>query len=68
MIRALTYATLFVAVVLVFLPAEVLEFTGVRSPRIIGAAQIAGAIVTIGGGSRALWCGGWLPGFPHNAR
>jgi protein-S-isoprenylcysteine O-methyltransferase Ste14 len=56
LIRALTYATLFVALVLVVLPAEVLKSAGVEGRQAMGAAQVAGAIVTIVGGGLALWC------------
>lgn len=56
LMRAATYAALFVAFVLVFLPARVLEWAGARPPASIGAAQAAGIGVVLAGGALALWC------------
>ena len=50
LVRALVYATLFVAFGLVFLPARILGATGIVAPSEIGAAQIGGMILT-GAGS-----------------
>jgi len=54
--RALTYATLFVGLVLVFLPAQVLSRAGVGRPAAWGAPQIAGMVVGAVGAAIALWC------------
>lgn len=54
--RALTYATLFVALVLVFLPAQVLSWSGVRRPGVMGAPQVLGLLVVIAGAALAVWC------------
>ncbi|MBI2403632.1 MAG: isoprenylcysteine carboxylmethyltransferase family protein [Gemmatimonadetes bacterium] len=56
LIRALTYATLFVALVLVFLPAQVLSWSGMRRPPGIGVPQVVGAAVLVAGATLALWC------------
>jgi protein-S-isoprenylcysteine O-methyltransferase Ste14 len=56
LVRAITYATLFIGLVLVLLPAQVLSRAGVAPPEAIGAPQVAGAIVAAGGGLLALWC------------
>ncbi len=56
LIRALTYATLFVALVLVFLPGQVLSWSGVRRPATIGVLQGLGALVVVAGAALALWC------------
>jgi len=56
LVRALTYATLFVALVLVFLPAQVLSWSGVQRPAGLGAAQLIGALVVALGAGLALWC------------
>jgi protein-S-isoprenylcysteine O-methyltransferase Ste14 len=56
LLRAITYATLFISLVLVFLPAQVLSQSGIAAPESIGVRQAAGAVVTIGGGLLALWC------------
>lgn len=55
LIRALTYASLFIGFVLVFVPARVLEWSGVVRPE-TGAAQIVGSAATVAGGVLALWC------------
>jgi len=54
--RAVTYATLFVAFVLVFLPARVLAASGIAAPPPFGAAQATGLAVAVAGGALALWC------------
>ena len=54
--RALTYATLFVGLVLVLVPARMLEWSGVRAPAALGAAQLAGLALVVAGGAVALWC------------
>ena len=54
--RALTYATLFVALVLVLLPARVLQWSGVRAPSEFGAAQLTGLAIAIAGGAMTVWC------------
>jgi protein-S-isoprenylcysteine O-methyltransferase Ste14 len=56
LIRAVTYATLFVGFVLVFLPARVLSQSGILQPPAIGARQLAGMIVVAIGAVFALWC------------
>jgi protein-S-isoprenylcysteine O-methyltransferase Ste14 len=56
LVRAITYATLFVGFLLVFLPARVLSWSGIVRPASIGAAQVAGAIVGLSGAALALWC------------
>ena len=56
LIRAITYASLFIGFLLVFLPARVLSSSGIVGPGSIGPAQIAGLIVGALGGVIALWC------------
>ena len=56
LIRAMTYATLFVALVLVFLPAQVLSWSGMTRPVGIGVPQVVGALVVVAGAALALWC------------
>ncbi|HEY7236135.1 MAG TPA: isoprenylcysteine carboxylmethyltransferase family protein [Gemmatimonadaceae bacterium] len=53
--RAVVYATLFVGFLLVFLPARVLEWSGVTTPP-LGAPQIVGAIVALAGAAIAVSC------------
>ena len=54
--RAITYATLFIGVVLVFLPARVLSGAGVTRPISFRAPQLAGTIIAATGATVAIWC------------
>ena len=54
--RAVTYASLFIGFVLVFLPARVLAGAGVTRPVVAGLPQIAGTLLGGAGGALALWC------------
>jgi protein-S-isoprenylcysteine O-methyltransferase Ste14 len=54
--RALTYATLFVGFLLVFLPARILDGFGLRAPTDIGLLQYAGVLLTAAGSALALSC------------
>jgi protein-S-isoprenylcysteine O-methyltransferase Ste14 len=56
LIRAVVYATLFIGIVLVYVPARTLSWAGVLRPERIGPAQVAGLIVTALGTAIALWC------------
>lgn len=56
LVRAVTYATLFVGFLLVFLPARVLSWAGVSAPRGVGALQVGGAALAVAGAALALWC------------
>jgi protein-S-isoprenylcysteine O-methyltransferase Ste14 len=55
-IRAVTYAALFISLVLVFLPAQLLSPPGIARPETIGAPQVVGMVVAGSGGAIALWC------------
>jgi protein-S-isoprenylcysteine O-methyltransferase Ste14 len=55
-VRAVTYAALFIGLVLVFLPAQLLSPAGIVSPESIGAAQVTGMALASGGGILVLWC------------
>jgi protein-S-isoprenylcysteine O-methyltransferase Ste14 len=55
-IRAVTYAALFVGFVLVFLPARVLSHAGISRPPADGIRSIAGMIVAAVGAATAAWC------------
>ncbi|MBI4544289.1 MAG: isoprenylcysteine carboxylmethyltransferase family protein [Gemmatimonadetes bacterium] len=54
--RALIYASLFVGIVLVFLPAQVLEAEGLTRPAAFGPAQIAGLGMLAAGAALVLTC------------
>lgn len=56
LMRALTYATVFIGFLLVFLPGQLLRWSGIARPSAIGIAQIAGASLAILGGALACWC------------
>lgn len=56
LVRAVTYAVLFVGFVLVFVPARVLALAGVSSPATFGPLQIAGMIIGAAGAALAAWC------------
>ena len=53
--RAVVYGTLFVGFLLVFLPARVLEWSGITTPP-LGAPQIVGAIIALAGAAIAVSC------------
>lgn len=56
--RAATYATLFIGLVLVFLPSQVLSWSGITQPAAIGLRQVLGMVVGAAGAALALWCTG----------
>jgi protein-S-isoprenylcysteine O-methyltransferase Ste14 len=55
-VRAITYAALFIGLLFVYLPGRLLIWSGVVRPAIIGAPQIVGMIVGGIGAALALWC------------
>jgi len=54
--RAVTYAALFIGLVLVFLPARVLSSSGITPPPALGVPQVAGLVMSAAGAVLALWC------------
>ena len=56
LIRTLTYASIFVGLVLIYLPARLLAFSGIARPDVFGWPQIAGAVIGTLGGLIALAC------------
>ena len=54
--RTITYAALFIAFVLLYLPARVLSWAGVAAPSSLGVAQVIALAVGTAGGAFALWC------------
>ena len=54
--RALVYATLFISFFLVFLPAQVLRWSGVTRPLELGPPQMIGGALVVLGLGLALWC------------
>ena len=54
--RAVVYATMFVGLLLVFVPAQLLSWAGISRPATIRAPQIAGLIVGGLGAILTAWC------------
>jgi protein-S-isoprenylcysteine O-methyltransferase Ste14 len=56
LVRAVTYATLFIGFLLVFLPSRILARSGLGAPAAPGLAQAGGMVVAALGAALALWC------------
>ena len=56
LVRAVTYAALFIGFVLVYLPARFLSWSGIVAPAAIRAPQVAGMIIVTIGTAIALCC------------
>jgi protein-S-isoprenylcysteine O-methyltransferase Ste14 len=56
LIRAATYATLFIGLVLVFLPSRVLSAAGIAQPEAVGMPQVGGMLVGATGAVVVLAC------------
>jgi protein-S-isoprenylcysteine O-methyltransferase Ste14 len=54
--RATTYATLFIGLLLVFVPGRILAWSGIVRPTELGLPESAGIVVGAAGGALALWC------------
>lgn len=54
--RAITYATLFIGFLLIYLPARVLAWSGIVRPAAMEWPQIAGLAISTAGAALALWC------------
>lgn len=55
-VRAVTYATLFIGLVLVYAPARLLSWSGVVRPAAMEVPQVAGMVIGAAGAAVALWC------------
>jgi len=56
MAQALVYASVFIGVVLIVLPARLLSWSGVARPTVLGVPQFAGIVVTVARLVLAAWC------------
>jgi protein-S-isoprenylcysteine O-methyltransferase Ste14 len=56
LVRAVTYAALFIGLVLIFVPARLLSWSGIVRPAAIEVPQVAGMIIGAAGAAVALWC------------
>jgi protein-S-isoprenylcysteine O-methyltransferase Ste14 len=54
--RAVTYSTLFIGLLLVFVPGRILERSGMARLAQLGAVEYGGIVVAVTGGAIALWC------------
>jgi protein-S-isoprenylcysteine O-methyltransferase Ste14 len=55
-VRAITYAALFIGLLLVYVPARLLSWSGIVRPAAMETPQIAGMIIGAAGAAVALWC------------
>ena len=55
-VRAITYATLFVGLLLIYVPTRVLSWSGIVRPAAIEGPQITGIVIGSTGAVVALWC------------
>ena len=56
LVRAVTYAALFIGLVLIYVPARVLSWSGIVRPAAIEVPQVAGIMTGAAGAAVALWC------------
>ena len=56
LIRSLVYAALFISVVLVFIPQQILMGAGITRPPEIGALHWVALALVVLGGALAIWC------------
>ena len=54
--RAITYATFFIGLIIVYFPAGILSWSGIFRPEVIEVMQVAGIILGTGSATIALWC------------
>ena len=55
-VRAVTYSTLFIGVVLVYVPARLLSWSGLVRPVAMEVQQVVGMVIGAAGAAVALWC------------
>ena len=55
-VRAVTYATLFIGLLLVYVPARLLSWSGIVRPAAIEVQQVAGMVIGVAGAAVAVWC------------
>src|SRR5438034_11016159 len=56
LVRAVTYAALFIGLVLIYVPARLLSWSGIVRPAAIEVPQVAGMVIGAAGAAVALWC------------
>jgi protein-S-isoprenylcysteine O-methyltransferase Ste14 len=55
-VRAVTYAALFIGLLLIYVPARVLSWSGIVRPAATEWQQVAGMVTGAAGAAVALWC------------
>jgi protein-S-isoprenylcysteine O-methyltransferase Ste14 len=55
-VRSVVYASLFIGLVLIYVPARFLSWSGIVSPASTGVQQVTGLVVGTAGAAVALWC------------
>jgi protein-S-isoprenylcysteine O-methyltransferase Ste14 len=56
LVRAVTYAALFIGLVLIYVPARFLSWSGIIRPAATEWPQVAGMVTGAAGAAVALWC------------
>ncbi len=56
LVRVIVYVTVFVSLVLIFVPARLMTWTGFVPPPTLGLPQIAGIVIAAAGAAAVLWC------------
>jgi protein-S-isoprenylcysteine O-methyltransferase Ste14 len=56
LVRAFTYATLFIGLVLIYLPSRLLAWSGIERPTGLAVQQVVGMLLGAAGAAIALWC------------
>src|SRR5713101_10120960 len=56
LVRTVTYAALFIGLLLIYVPARLLSWSGIVRPAAIEVQQVAGMVTGAAGAAVALWC------------
>ena len=56
LVRAITYASIFIGLLLIYLPARLLSWSGIARPAAIEVKQVAGMLIGAACAAIALWC------------
>ncbi len=56
LVRTVTYAALFIGLLLIYVPARLLSWSGIVRPAAIEVLQVAGMVIGAAGAAVALWC------------
>lgn len=56
LVRTITYAALFIGLVLIYVPARLLSWSGIVRPAAVEVPQVAGMVIALAGAAVALWC------------